>query len=492
MIGFDRDSPNPFPLTVGTGTLVGVIAMLRRFVVLAVALAFVPAARADEPTEPLTRIAFGSCADQDKPLPIFDTIVAAKPELLLLIGDNIYADLDRGRKVTPVVIQEKYETLAKLPGFQKLKAACPILATWDDHDLGKNDAGAEFPFKDESQKLFLDFFGIGKDDPRRARKGVYSSATYGPAGKRVQIILLDTRYHRSALKKAPYDPVNRIAGYLPNTDPDATVLGAEQWKWLEGELKKPAEVRLLISSIQVIADEHPFEKWANFPKERDRLYQLIRDTKANGIVILSGDRHLAEVSLDPKSVGYPLYDITSSGLNQGSKGWRVPEKNSHRVASMPYGDNFGTVLIDWSGDDPRLTLQVRDEDGDVTCGTKVRLSTLKGSGAAVAKVDRPKLPEGVLSPAEAAKKVGELVTVQYAVASTGGQVNLYLNSDANFKSKDNFTVVLTPKGKTGKWDKATGDTFKGKTIRVTGTVKLYKDSPQLDVTDEKQLEVVEK
>src|SRR5205807_3686207 len=133
--------------------------------------------------------------------------------------------------------------------------------------------------------------------------------------------------------------------------------------------------------------------------------------------VLSGDRHLAEVSLDPRAaVGYPLYDVTSSGLNQGAKEWRPPERNAHRVASMPYGDNFGMVLIDWSGDDPRLTLQVRDEDGDVTCGVKVRLSTLK-PGAAVAQ---PKLPAGVLSPAEAAKKPGEKVTVQFTVASTGG------------------------------------------------------------------------
>lgn len=455
---------------------------------LALCLLVVPA-RADDP-KLLTRIAFGSCADQDRPLPIFDTIVAAKPDLLLLLGDNIYADLDKTRKVTPEVIQEKYQALGKLPGYQKLKAACPILATWDDHDLGKNDAGVEYAFKDESQKLFLDFFGAALNDPRRTQKGVYTSATYGPAGKRVQVILLDTRYHRSALKKAPYDPIKRIAGYLPNADPEATVLGAEQWKWLEEELKKPAEVRVICSSIQVIADEHPFEKWANIPKDRDRLYQLIRDTKANGVVILSGDRHVAEVSLDAKSAGYPLYDVTSSGLNQGAKAWRVPEKSSHRVAAMPYGDNFGMVLIDWSGDDPRLTLQVRDEDGDTTCGVKVRLSTLKGAGAAVA--EKPKLPEGVLSPAEAAKKVGEKITVQYTVASTGGRGNHYLNSEKDFKSKDNFAVILTSKGRTGKWEKATGDTFKGKTIRVTGTVKLNKfDTAQLEVTDEKQLEVVE-
>lgn len=459
---------------------------------LALFLAFLvaPMSRADDP-KLLTKIAFGSCADQDKPLPIFDTIAAAKPELLLLIGDNIYADLDKTRKVTPQVIQDKYEILGKLPGYLKLKATCPILATWDDHDLGKNDGGADFALKDESQKLFLDFFGAAPNDPRRTQKGVYAASIHGPVGKRVQVILLDTRYHRSALKKAPFDPVKRIAGYLPNTDPDATVLGAEQWKWLEAELKKPAEVRLLCSSIQVIADEHPFEKWGNFPKEREKLYQLIRDTKANGVAILSGDRHLAEVSLDTKSVGYPLYDVTSSGLNQGYKAWRAPEKSTHRVAAMPYGDNFGMILVDWSGDDPRLTLQIRDEDGDTTCGVKVRLSTLKDTGKVVTIPEKLNLPDGVLSPAQAGKKVGEKVTVQFTVASTGGQANLYLNSDKDFRSKENFAVVLTPKAKTGSWDKATGETFKGKVIRATGTIKLNKDNPQLEVTDPKQLEVVE-
>src|SRR5437762_2265681 len=103
-----------------------------------------PAVRGQDPAKPLTRIAFGSCADQDKPLPIFDTIAAAKPDLLLLTGDNIYADLGlkKGERATASRIQEKYDILAKLPGFVKLKATCPILATGDDHDFGKNDAGA--------------------------------------------------------------------------------------------------------------------------------------------------------------------------------------------------------------------------------------------------------------------------------------------------------------------------------------------------------------
>ncbi len=453
-----------------------------------VAAVIVPPLRADDP-KIIRTIAFGSCVNQDKPVPIFDTIAATKPDLFLMIGDNMYADLDRTVKVTPEVIREKYQILAKVPGFVKIKQVCPlILGTWDDHDYGRNDAGAEWEHKDAAQKEFHDFFGTPANDPRRQQKGIYHAAIFGPVGRRLQVILLDTRYFRSPLKKGKFDPTTRITPYLPNTDPDATILGPEQWQWLEEQLKTPADVRLLVSSIQVIADEHPFEKWANFPKEREKLYALLKRTGANGVVILSGDRHLADISVDPQAIGYPLYDITSSGFNQASKNWRPPEKNSYRVAGMPYGDNFGFITIDWNDENPRLTLQIRDEDGDTACGVKVRLSTLKSTG----RVPESQRPQGVLTPAEAAQKPGETVTVQFTVQSVGGKTTIYLNSHKDFRAKDNFAVHLTPPAQTGPWAKVTPERFLGQTIRVTGKVQINKyDQPQLEVVDEKALQIVD-
>ena len=217
---------------------------------------------AADDARPLARIAFGCCADQDRPLPIFDKIADLKPDLYLAMGDNIYVDIKREPGLDEMAnMKAKYDRLAALPGWQRLKTSCPMLATWDDHDYGKNDIGAEYPHKDESQQLHLDFFGVPRDSPRRTQKGVYNAKVIGPAGKRVQVILLDTRYFRSKLKKdARPLPGTRIVPYLPNTDPDATMLGPEQWKWLEDQLKQPAELRLLVSSIQVVADEHPLRE----------------------------------------------------------------------------------------------------------------------------------------------------------------------------------------------------------------------------------------
>jgi alkaline phosphatase D len=351
--------------------------------VVATFLFAVPSTPAADP--PVSRIAFGSCAKQDKPQPIWEAVVGTKPQHFVFLGDNIYADTE-----DMDVMKAKYALLGKQPGYVKLKAVCPVHATWDDHDYGGNDAGTEYPKKKESQQVFLDFFEVPKDDPRRAREGVYSSTVFGPPGKRVQLILLDARYFRSPLKKGfkPGEPGDGFRGkYTPNTDQDATVLGEAQWKWLAEQLKVPAELRLIGSGVQVVPDEHGSETWGNFPLERKRLFRLIKETGANGVVFLSGDRHLSELSKLPADhadgVGYPLFDVTSSSLNAPSGNFTkskvrfANEINSYRVGLTYFEVNFGTVLIDWEADDPVVRLQVREEQGDVVLQQRLTLSQLR-------------------------------------------------------------------------------------------------------------------
>jgi alkaline phosphatase D len=343
-------------------------------VIAAVSLLMLPRALADDP--PLVqRIAFGSCAKQDKPQPIWDAVVAAKPDAFIFLGDNIYGDSDDVN-----VLRQKYAMLAAVPGFQKLRGACRLLATWDDHDYGRNDAGVEFAIKDASREAFFDFIAEPADSPRRRHQGVYDAVVLGPEGRRVQVILLDTRYFRSPLKQGERgrDGDGQLGRYLPDEDPAATMLGQEQWRWLEEQLRAPAEVRILASSIQVVAEDHRFEKWANFPRERERLLRLIHSTNAAGVIAISGDRHLAELSRLEHGPGYPLYDITSSALNQTS-GW-YNEINRHRW-SRPYSEpNFGLITIDWTQSDPAIQLEIRKENGDPAIWHEVKLSALRAAG----------------------------------------------------------------------------------------------------------------
>lgn len=309
------------------------------------------------------KIAFGSCLRQWNPQPVWQGILDNQPDVFIYAGDNVYTDSGfYALKSEPERIGKAYQSLSENEGFQKVRQQIPIFSTWDDHDYGKNDAGAEYPYKNESKQYFLDFFNTPKDAPEANRPGVYSVKYIEKDGHKIQIILLDTRTFRSPLVKAEPAGYCKRKQWGKNTDPSATMLGKAQWSWLEAQLKQPATTRIIVSSIQVIPEEHCWEKWANFPNERKKLFQLIKDSKAENVIFVSGDRHLGEISkLTDSVIGYPVYEITASGLNSAMTGnsgkdepnrYRAIEKNVRQ-------DHFGMITI--SGN--RLLFEIKDVEG---------------------------------------------------------------------------------------------------------------------------------
>ncbi len=302
--------------------------------------------------EPVTRIACGSCYKPAKEKGIWEYIAQDKPEAFLFMGDNLYADTTDMEKM-----RKKYTRLVTLPSYVKFSKNIPIIPTWDDHDYGKNDAGREFPKRVEAQKIFLDSYRFPDDHPARHREGIYHRKVLGPEGKQIRIIMLDTRYHRSPLIQKK---VNLRKRYFPQNDPKATMLGDEQWKWLEEELKKPAELRIIVSSIQLLMTDHRFEKWSNIPAERARFLTLLKTTKAGPTILLSGDRHLAEVcrlTSDATGLPYDLYEMTSSGMTHAGSGFY---ESKLRVPGTHYNKkNYGLLEIDWSGPSPQVDLIIK-------------------------------------------------------------------------------------------------------------------------------------
>lgn len=317
---------------------------------------------------PVSRILFGSCIKQENPVPIFETILSHQPEVFLFLGDNIYADTDDQE-----LMRSKYAALGEMPGFIRLRETSTLLATWDDHDYGVNDGGAEFAAKKEAEEEFLDFWKDPEDSTRRNREGVYGSQIFGPEGKRVQIILLDTRYFRSPLKTGE----KRLGGpYYPDDNPGLTMLGQEQWTWLEAELQKPAEIRLIGSGIQIVAEASGQETWSNLPAERQKLLDLIKETGAEGVILLSGDRHWSEFSRVSENVPYPIYDFTSSSLNQAHPRG-TPTQNRFRFSDKTYHrENFGEIIIDWAGENTRIEFRIRDLRGNTRISHSIRLPEL--------------------------------------------------------------------------------------------------------------------
>ena len=318
-----------------------------------------------------SRIAFGSCARENKPQPIWDVINELRPELFIFLGDNVYGDT---RDVN--VLSSKYAQLAAQPGFRRLCSQTPVLATWDDHDFGEDDAGADYPMKEASRQVFCDFWGEPAGSPRRKRDGIYDALTLRRGGRTLQIILPDLRFNRTPIRRLdlgskPYKTWSReieqagrdVPGpYEREPDERATMLGDPQWQWLERTLREPADLRILASSLQVVADFPGWEAWINYAQDHQRLLQAIRVARANGLFCISGDTHYGELSCLTTNTPYPLWDLTSSGLTEV---WPVTPPNSRRIGEVVRETNFGWIEIDWQAPQPRLTLQVRDGAGRV-------------------------------------------------------------------------------------------------------------------------------
>ena len=303
--------------------------------------------------EPDFIIAFGSCNRQNLPQPLWDPILKNKPDVFIWGGDNVYADTDDMQK-----LENDYNIQKNHPEYKKLLESTRVLATWDDHDYGLNDGGKDWEYKEESQQEFLDFLDVPETDPRRTREGVYHSEIYNTPKGSVKVIILDTRYFRSDLLKSE-SPGKR---YEPNLG--GTILGEKQWQWLEEELNNSkASFNILVSSIQVLAAEHGFETWGNFPSEVEKLKELLLFTRAKNVLILSGDRHISEFSRQQvEGLEYPIIDFTSSGLTHTYTSF-TGEPNQFRTGEVVSDLSFGVLLIDFENN--RVTMQMRGKDNIV-------------------------------------------------------------------------------------------------------------------------------
>lgn len=315
----------------------------------------------------LTRLGFGSCLDQRNPQPIWSTIAKTRPQLFLMMGDNVYGDV---KSPDARELVEAYRRQLAHPEFAPARATIPMLGIWDDHDYGLNDGGAAFPHRERVTELFRAYWQMPEIQARP--DGIYYSRTFGAEGRRVQIIMLDTRSSRSALSPKPAG--SALPGrYGSEPDPSRTMLGAAQWAWLEAELRKPADVRLLVSSIQVLSDGHAFERWGALAAERERLMATITRTGAKGVLILSGDRHIGAIYNRPIGPGQLLIEITSSSLNKSygpAKDVRTPEL----ISDLHHAENFGVIDVDWAA--RRVTLSLRGVGGEELDGLSVKLADL--------------------------------------------------------------------------------------------------------------------
>ena len=355
------------------------------------------------PPPPITRLAFGSCNKQGSAQPLWEHVLAFDPQAWLWTGDSVYAKT-HGWNVS--ALEVAYAQQRRRAGYaQLLERGTVVDGVFDDHDLGMNDAGGGHPILAESRRCFLDFLGTPAGSPRRRRPGMYGARTLGggaasspqqplpplvlpppqqqPPQPQVKVLFLDVRSQRgeyaiphlpesvplSAVFNALLRMVSWHSGLSSASRED--MLGEEQWRWLEEELRggrggegngaegrgngDNASVHLLVSTVQVLTRNPFVESWLHFPRSKARLLRLLLKYRPSGLLLLSGDVHFAE--LTGGRGDEEALEVTSSGMTHScSSAWYgflctlvMNAYHSHRVRpDATYSHlNYGEATFDW-------------------------------------------------------------------------------------------------------------------------------------------------
>lgn len=279
------------------------------------------------------QLAFGSCSNQERDFDLFAEVLAAQPDYFIWLGDMVYPKQYNIESLT-----EAYEKQYHLPNYKQLRqSSVPILGIYDDHDYGENDGGKNNPIKHEARDLMLNFLDIKPDsytyNKIKSQEGAYQS--YFLKDWSLGLYILDTRWSRSDLL------LSSIEGQRYQKSMSGQVLSDEQWRDFENFVESyPVKTLVVISSIQLLNDSHHFEKWGNFPSERDRMISLLENFAQDGkkVIVLSGDRHFSEISEKGN-----ITEITSSGMTEVYT--LANEPNPLRISPMIKEPNFSVLRI---------------------------------------------------------------------------------------------------------------------------------------------------
>jgi alkaline phosphatase D len=277
---------------------------------------------------------------------IVQTIHRQRPDLMVWLGDNwYYRESDWTSR--PGMYYRASHARA-VPELQPLLASTAHYAIWDDHDFGPNDCNGSFVGKRDALKVFHDFWpspppALGPDN------GIATSFAYGD----VEFFLLDNRWFRTSPKR----PASELAQ-----------LGKAQLDWLLDALSSSfASFKIICIGGMVVPEVDKYETMFNeFPQERMRLLESIRERKIRGVLFMDGDRHHTELSIWNPHGFYPVYDLTVSPLTASAHDVSGTEENRLRVEGTLIGErNFAMLEFSGPKNARQLTIKILGKTGTI-------------------------------------------------------------------------------------------------------------------------------
>ena len=344
------------------------------------------------------RFAFASCQQYEQGyFGAHRHIAADAPDLVAFLGDYIYESSwgrehvrthTGGEPYTLADYRARYALYKSDPDLQASHAACPWIATWDDHEVD-NDYADDRPEDGMAREQFLGRRAAAYRAyyehmplPERMRpKGpdmrLYTQLGWGSLGR---FYLLDDRQYRA------WQSCSRRGRGGSNTvdvekcgqmfDDQRSILGRAQERWLEGALgESRARWNFLAQQTRMAQfDQKPgpgrrawTDGWDGYPAGRRRLLDHLAQSKVANPVVLGGDVHqfnVADLKRDFDDPASPVVasefvgtSITSQGWSQDTLNRFLPDNPHMKLMESRYR---GYVRVDVTEREARFDLRAME------------------------------------------------------------------------------------------------------------------------------------
>lgn len=288
---------------------------------------------------------------------MWDSIRSTRPDLLLLMGDNVYIDHPKH----PDVQRFCYHRRQASKPYRRLLTRVPTFSIWDDHDFGTNDCrGGPDVGKPKWKRPVWNVFKQNWANPGygggEERPGCWYSFSWGA----VDFFMLDGRTYRTK----------------PRDDGKGTMLGPHQKAWLKQQLlASRGTFKVLCSPVPWAIGTKGGSKdtWDGFPHERAELYAFLAANEIEGVVQISADRHRSDAWLNTREKGYPIYEFNSSRLTN------IHLHKTMKKALFSYNKtpSFGLVRFEPGGDKPHVAYEIVTIDRERVYRLEVPLEKLR-------------------------------------------------------------------------------------------------------------------
>ena len=295
------------------------------------------------------RIGAVSCLGGNRPWPNLSAAAALDLDAFLLLGDTIYNDWGANTGA-----RAKWEEALDQQGLRDVSAACPIIATWDDHEVWNNwdpeDSG-DSALAEECRAEFR------RAIPQRTgpNSSIWRKISFGSIA---DCFVLDCRGERG----------------------NGRYMSEEQLSWLEAELlASTATFKLVLNSVPITdfswvpfyGDYQASDRWQGYPTERRRILDHIESNGIPGVLWVSGDFHVGGViKVEPNSSSSPWEVLTGPGGSPvHDKYSLVPENEKvpalvaeNNVVVLTLRPGTGEVLVEFLDNDGAV---IRDLELDI-------------------------------------------------------------------------------------------------------------------------------